>query len=122
MNYPRRKILRIIAASPSVLCLSAACQSPLDIKLFQWEGYALGADTSIQLYGNDQDEFEKVIEGATTLIAKLERIFSLYDQDSEINVLNNNGKLDTPSAEMLDLLRISKKISIETDGAFDVTV
>ena len=102
MNYQHRKILRIIAASSSVLCLSAACQSSSDIKPFQWEGYALGSKSSIQLYGNDADEFEKVIEEATTLVAKLDKIFSHYDQNSEINALNNSGKLDAPSPEMLD--------------------
>lgn len=122
MNYKRRKILKIIAITSSALCFPITSRSQTAPKLFQWEGYALGADTSIQLYGYDKHEFDRVIKGAVSLIERLENIFSLYDSGSEINLLNRNGKLKKPSTEMVDLLRVSKNLSLETDGAFDVTV
>lgn len=122
MNYHRRNVLKIIAATSSVFWMPVACQNPPDVKLFQWEGYALGADTSIQLYGSDKDKFDEVIKGATSLIARLENIFSLYDPESEVVSLNKNGRLENPSAEMRDLIRISKSINRETNGAFDISV
>lgn len=91
-------------------------------ELFSWEGYALGADTEIQLYATEKSRADAVVAIVNELIAKLENIFSLYDPASEITQLNNNGKLENASPEMIDLLQISKSFWESTNGAFDITV
>jgi FAD:protein FMN transferase len=122
MDQKRRKIISVIGITTGAMMLpSCAFETPKQGK-FMWEGYALGADTSIQLYGDDQAEFEIVIEDAVLLIAGLEKIFSLYDPNSEIVHLNNTGELQEPSNEMIELLQISKDMSVATAGAFDITI
>ncbi len=93
-----------------------------NLQLFRWEGYALGADTEIQLYASNKSDVEDTISYVTELIAKLEGIFSLYDPESEINMLNSIGALEAASADMIELINISKSFSVKTNGAFDVTV
>ncbi|MDG1996260.1 MAG: FAD:protein FMN transferase [Emcibacteraceae bacterium] len=122
MDQERRNALSIIGLSMGVLMMQSCALKKQKLQKFSWEGYALGADSSVQLYGTDRQEFDTVIAEAVKLIARLENIFSLYDETSEIVRLNNTGRLDNASPEMIDLLQISKKMSIETGGAFDITV
>jgi len=52
---------------------------------------------------------------------RLEAIFNLYDESSELSHLNASGDLIV-SPEFFDILKKSKKFYELTDGAFDVTV
>ncbi len=122
MDIKRRKLLKIIALSASATACSIPAENSQNQKLFSWEGYALGADTEIQLYANAKADAEDVIRQVNALIAKLEGIFSLYDPESEINRLNTTGELVNPSAEMIELTQRAKLFYFETNGAFDVTV
>ncbi|MDG1859821.1 MAG: FAD:protein FMN transferase, partial [Emcibacteraceae bacterium] len=122
MDQNRRNILSLIGLSTGALFLPSCAENSYELQKFTWEGYALGADSSIQLYGTNEKEFNQVIDEVVVLIARLENIFSLYDPASEIVLLNETGRLDNASPEMIDLLKISKEISIETKGAFDITI
>lgn len=122
MSNNRRKILKIIGLSAGVSFCPNVALSSQKLQLFSWEGYALGADTEIQLYAQKKSDAEGAIKQVHELISKLEGIFSLYDPDSEIVALNNSGELRRASPEMIDLLQISKSISTQTKGAFDITV
>lgn len=122
MDIKRRKLLKIIGFSVGAVACSGPEEYSQNPELFKWENYALGADTEIQLYADAKQQIEPVIESVNALISKLENIFSLYDPKSEIVALNNNGKLENASPEMIDLLQISKKFGEKTNGAFDITV
>lgn len=53
---------------------------------------------------------------------RLERIFSLYQDDSDIVRLNRQRFLIAPPREMVDVLRRSREVWALTKGAFDPTV
>lgn len=91
-------------------------------EIYQWNGRALGAETSIQLYSDDKIKADNVLKNVAALINQYEKIFSLYDDASETSLLNNDGMLKGASAEFVELTQISKDISLETNGAFDITV
>lgn len=122
MNKNRRKSLKILGLSAGVTLCPVFALSRETPELFQWEGYALGADTEIQIYANERNDAQAAVELVKELIAKLEGIFSLYDPGSEIVELNKAGKLENASAEIIELLEISKSFSRGTNGAFDITV
>lgn len=122
MNHIRRNLLKGVAVLPTFMLLTGACEKVDKNLRFKWEGYVLGADSSIQAYGSDEAEFDRVIEEAVLLIKRLEHIFSLYDPTSEIVKLNEKGKLENASQEMIELITISKSIYEKTNGAFDITV
>lgn len=122
MDHFRRTFLKEVVILPTLMGLTISCDKKDIVQKFAWEGYALGADSSIQIYGNNEVDFNRVIEGAVSLIKRLENIFSLYNPTSEIVRLNEMGKLENASHEMIELIMVSKDIYEKTNGAFDITV
>lgn len=87
-----------------------------------WQGIALGAHTSIALVNQDQEQSRRVLRAAINEIERLERVFSLYRQGSSVVRLNQQGRLEAPSPDLLVLLGQVASINRATDGAFDPTV
>ena len=87
-----------------------------------WEGEALGAPGFIKLRGLPAGEAERLFISAKAEIKRLENIFSLNDQSSEISRLNKQGGLKIASPEMIEVVRAAHEISELTGGAFDITV
>lgn len=116
----RRRFIALTAAAAGVALLpgGAAFQGePL-----RWKGDALGADASLELYVPDRAAGRRILAECLAELERLERIFSLYRNDSELVRLNRAGWLDGPALELVDLLSVSRSFSIQSDGAFDVTV
>lgn len=90
--------------------------------LLEWRGVALDAAASIRLVHPDRAEGRRLLQRCVDEIARLERVFSLYLQDSDLCRLNRGGSLVAPSVELLELLSYAAAVSAATDGAFDVTV
>jgi thiamine biosynthesis lipoprotein len=55
-------------------------------------------------------------------VHRLERLFSLYQDDSALVELNQRSVLNYPAPELVELLRLSQQYAALTDGAFDPTV
>ena len=117
----RRKFLTIAASS-------IALTLPLD-KLYastsekvSWEGIALGAKSNMTLFHSDIEHAKQSLETCISEVKRLEKIFSLFDKNSSISKLNKYGVLKNPPEELLEVLSFSHKISVITNGAFDVTV
>lgn len=87
-----------------------------------WQGEALGAPGSIKLYGLDKSTADQWFAKAGQTIDRLSRIFSLYQNHSEISRLNRETELQNASPEFLELLDQSMRISELTEGAFDISV
>ncbi len=87
-----------------------------------WEGEALGAPASIQLFGGNDAQAQNAFARAQGLIAKLSHSFSLYDPGSEISRLNRDGVLPNPSADFIALINHARRVAVLSQGAFDVTV
>ena len=99
------------AAFPSTTMASPTTQ--------QWSGIALGAEAKIIL---DHPKADTLIAQAVAEISRLENIFSLYREDSQLSKLNTQGFLRLPAFEMVELLSICSRIHAQTLGAFDPTV
>lgn len=116
----RRRFLSIAAAAAGCALLpgSSGAVAPIQV----WRGAALGARASIRIADPDRGRARRMIARAVAEIARLERIFSLYDPASALSALNRDGRLADPPLELLELLSQAAEISALTDGAFDVTV
>lgn len=114
----RRRFVAISAAALGAaiagLPVAAAATPPT-----RWRGVALGAEASITLR---HPEAERIIAACRAEIARLERIFSLYDARSALSRLNARGRLDAPPFELLELLGQCGAIHAATGGLFDPTV
>lgn len=125
----RRRFLKIVGAMPGMLLALRAPAGRADAafaapgeNLHVWRGVALGADAMIQLHHPDPAAAKDLIGKSLTEVARLERIFSLYDPNSALRRLNRDGSLDEPPLELVELLGRSADFSEMTGGAFDVTV
>ncbi|MFS6938559.1 FAD:protein FMN transferase [Neisseria animaloris] len=87
-----------------------------------WRGIALGADAEMRLYHPDRRFAETLIGKAVAEIKRLEKIFSLYRDDSALSLLNQTGRLNRPPADLLALLSQSRNMHRLTQGAFNPAV
>lgn len=116
----RRRFISLTAAAAGLALLPGRrgwAAEPL-----VWRGNALGADASLTLYAPDQAGARRLLAQSLAELERLERIFSLYRDDTALVRLNRQGFLDEAPAELVELLSISRHFSQLSDGAFDVTV
>jgi thiamine biosynthesis lipoprotein len=120
----RRRVLTITAAAGGLglLPLARAGAAPFARKPQVWRGTALGAEARITLYHPDSAVAAALLDQARAEIARLERVFSLYRQDSALSQLNRDGEIAAPPLDLVRLLAEAGRFGGLTDGAFDATV
>ena len=69
----------------------------------------------------DETFSEPILNDAYSLALRLQKIFNLYDPDSEISTLNNDRHIKA-SAELLKVLRIALKLCESSNGEYDVSL
>ncbi|MFI5011544.1 MAG: FAD:protein FMN transferase [Hyphomicrobiales bacterium] len=123
-TIPRRRFITIAAAAAGLplLMLPRGREATPESQLRIWTGSALGADAMLQIAHPDPAAADRLIELSLQEVARLERILSLYREDSALSRLNRDGYLDDPPSDLLRLLAASERFSVLTAGAFDVTV
>ncbi|PLC51081.1 thiamine biosynthesis protein ApbE [Pollutimonas subterranea] len=123
----RRRFIGILAAATGSLLVPGALRgalahSPPAPPLTSWRGIALGADAELHIYHPDAEIARRLIDQSVAEVHRLEKIFSLYQDGSVLSILNRQGFLDTPPADLLNLLSTSRHFSMVTGGAFDPSV
>lgn len=130
MNPPlsRRRFLALAAiaaggaALPFVVDRQTENPGPVEAEPFVWTGIALGSGAQLRLYHVDRRQADDLMNKALAEVARLEKIFSLYRDDSLIVQLNREGRLNNPPQDLLALLSISQEIHRLTEGAFDPSI
>ena len=115
-SFTRRRFLTISAG------FAVAATSARAADVIRWRGRALGASTSMILTGLSEVQAQPVIRAVERELSRLEDIFSLYRQGSEIARLNATGRLATPSPDMLNVLSLSASLHKASFGAFDPSI
>ena len=119
----RRRAIRIAAAAAGLPLMIAAVRATAPRgRLFDWQGEVLGALAELSLWHTDEAAARQTIRKVETEIARYERIFSLARADSEISRLNTAGALAKPSPELRALMEESRRFSVLSAGAFDISV
>jgi thiamine biosynthesis lipoprotein len=119
----RRGFLRIVAAAAVVPTLAGGVRAlaPRSIR-YDWQLEVMGALSELALWHEDPAVASRAIDQVRSEVARLDGIFSLYRNDSEISRLNRDGFLDKPSWELRDLLSAGRQFSELSGGAFDISV
>lgn len=120
----RRRFVRILAAGAAFgISDTWHAAKALDAeRSARWRGVALGNLASIEIRHSDPARARKLLEAATTEIARLESIFSLYRPDSVLSRLNSERVFYDPPLELVQILSQAARFSVLTGGRFDVTV
>jgi thiamine biosynthesis lipoprotein len=116
----RRRALLLVAGMAATVARPgrAATATPRWV----WQGTALGAAATLVLHHADRRVAEAAVADCLAEVARLERIFSLFDAGSELQRLNRTGRLDHPSLDLRAVLAVSHAAAEASGGAFDVTV
>ncbi len=116
----RRRFLSIVAGG-AILAFgdkrAEAASGP-----YRWQGIILGAQADLTLYAEDRGMAAEAVAACLAETKRLEAIFSLYEPHSALVRLNRDGILDTPPAELLELLSLARLLGELSDGRFDPTV
>ena len=118
----RRRLIAIAGASLALAGLPRVAGASTPLPSWRWRGVALGAKAELVLVHEDKARAEAIIMAAVDELRRLERIFSLYDENSALSRLNAQGRLDAPPFELLAALDEARHVWRLTGGAFDVTV
>ncbi len=111
----RRRFLTILAGAASLPVVGVHASTQLK----QWQGIALGAKSHIVL---DHPDADHLIGLARAEIKRLELIFSLYRNDSQLAQLNRYGTFENPAFEFVELLSLCSRLNARTSGVFDPTI
>jgi FAD:protein FMN transferase len=119
----RRRAIRIFAAAAGLPLMIAAVRATAPpAQMFHWEGEVLDGLSELTLYHTDAALARRTILKIRAEIARYERIFSLYQGQSEISRLNAAGALMRPAPELRALIEESQRFGVLSGGAFDISV
>ena len=118
----RRRFIGVTAATAGLSLVPLGRPAEADQHLVVWRGDAMGAVAQLQVHHHDRGAAESLIRRSVAEVQRLERIFSLYRDDSALVALNRGGMLVAPPTDLVDLLTASRQHWEMTAGAFDPTV
>jgi thiamine biosynthesis lipoprotein len=119
----RRRAIRIVAAAAGLPLMIAAVRATAPAgQMFHWEGEVLDGEAELTLWHADAALCRRTILKIRAEIARYERIFSLYEPESEISRLNAAGTLRRPAPELRALVEESQRFGVLSGGAFDISV
>jgi len=122
-RIPRRRLLGLVAACGLPMLFRAdGTRAVAGTPLYRWRGRALGTTAQITLAHPDAAAARAVIERCVAEVVRLESVFSLFQNESELSQLNRHGRLRGASLDLRLLLAESRRFGDLTGGAFDVTV
>jgi thiamine biosynthesis lipoprotein len=116
----RRRFITFVAAAaglPLLLKTAAAEARPV-----RWDGTALGAPASIQLYHTNEAQARLAIAASLEELKRLEAIFSVYRADSIISRLNREGVLENAPTDFITMLTRALSLARISEGVYDPTV
>ena len=97
----RRRFIGISAACAGLTLLPFGRAAMAEAHPVTWNGQALGAQATLVIHHYDRLAAERLVERAVAEVARLERIFSLYREDSALVELNRVGSLAAPPADLV---------------------
>ena len=115
-----RRFITFVAAAAGLPLLLKAGSS--QAKPVRWEGTALGAPASIQLFHPDEAQARAAIAAGLDELRRLEAIFSVYRADSSISKLNREGVLENAPDDFIAMLTRALSLAKISDGVYDPTI
>jgi thiamine biosynthesis lipoprotein len=118
----RRRAITIVAGCAGVPLLDRGRAARDLPALYAWNGTSLGSPARLRLYHTDRAAAAQVVARCAAEIERLEHIFALYREDSEITRLNRHGRIAAPAHDLRLVLADSLRLAELSGGAFDVSV
>jgi FAD:protein FMN transferase len=120
--FTRRRAITVLGAVAGVPLLCAGDSVTKRVALYRWNGTSLGSPSRLLICHPDRVIAGRIAARCAAEIRRLEVIFALYRPDSELARLNRDGRLESPSLDLLIVLAHCQHLAALSTGAFDVTV
>ena len=120
--FTRRRVITVLGAVAGAPLLCKSDREDEAVALYRWTGTSLGSPSSLLICHPDQVVAGRIAAQCAAEIRRLEAIFALYRGDSELARLNRDGRLESPSLDLLIVLAHCQRLAALSGGAFDVTV
>ena len=101
-----------------IICILLTACTRTSSEEYSYDFFAMDTFMRITAYGGSA---ENGVKAAAQRINKLEKLFSVTNENSELYSVNHNGYAEV-SAETAELISFALDISDKTDGALDPTV
>jgi FAD:protein FMN transferase len=118
----RRRAITVLGAAAGVPLLCTGDDVKKTVALYRWNGTSLGSPSRLLICHPDRMIAGQIAARCAAEIRRLEAIFALYRADSELARLNRDGRLESPSLDLLIVLTHCQRLAALSGGAFDVTV
>jgi len=92
------------------------------LRAHQRRGHALGTRVQFTVLHASAAVAEAAMDDALAQVQAVDRLMSLYRDDSQLARLNREGRVDAPDARLVEVLLQAQQLARLSDGAFDVTV
>ena len=115
--------MRLLAALVAPLLLGAGDGREVQLAEVRRAHYVMGTIFEITAFGEDRARVGRAVEQAFARIRQSDEVLSHYRPDSALSLMNRmaaDGGVEVP-AELDRLLKESIRLSVLSDGAFDVT-
>ncbi|MDS4022553.1 MAG: FAD:protein FMN transferase [Candidatus Competibacter sp.] len=120
MALSRRRFITLAAVAAGVSLVAGLTRTrPMPVR---WQGTALGAPASIQLYATDENQARSALRAASAELARLEAVLSLYRSDSALATLNRAGRLDNAPPDLIAVVERALELARISDGVYDPTI
>ena len=103
-----------------VLLILTSCEGELPEK-FEETRSMMDTYVRVVVCSNDEETAEEAISAAFTRLEEVVNIASTFDETAEAFKLNQDGYIESPSDELLELINMSIDYSELTAGSFDIT-
>ncbi|MFH1538956.1 MAG: FAD:protein FMN transferase [bacterium] len=119
-----RGVVCLAAIAAALAAGGAGCSKRAEeMRKYEDTRLKMGTFVTVTLYGEGEERLKEVGEAAFAEIDRVNSVFSLYDEGSELSRLNRReGGAVGVSDEMAEMIERSVEISRATGGAFDVTM
>lgn len=123
----RRKMIWSSLGLGSVAALAgfgavASVAHARELQPFSLSGRALGTKVSLLVLDHDAARAKNALADALAEVQGVDKLMSLYRDDSQVVALNRAGEVLAPDARLVEVLRYSQDLADRAGGAFDVTV
>jgi len=122
----RRDFLRLAAMGGGVLAIAALGKELPRLEAtpyYESSIQALGTTVSIRIEGQADEVVAGMAAGeAFAEVQRLEKLFTHYPGGTEVCSLNQTGLVESPAAELAEVVKDATRFSDDTGGSFDITV
>ncbi len=121
-TVPKKFISFLLIIISLAILINVLCSCGFrTLERFEETREMMGTYVTVIIYA-DEDDYSEVIDAAYRRIQQVVDVASVYDEKSEISLLNRDGYIENPSRELKELIELSIKYYEISGGCFDITV